>query len=176
MYRYINFLISVSFQLVRHSYFIYTWPHLHQSQHNTSSFSTKQTSLPLLCPASISSVQKSIIHGAGEGYLFPSKFFSIVFHRMHPHFWVLIFSFAEQQGWKSYFGACNQYLSTIWNSSYCCWFPPECHSAAWWWSWYLVQGHHWHCPKQSNVYVIPFIILHHIECTPAQRFLVPLSG
>ena len=44
-------------------------------QHDVSGFSEENTSLPLLCPASISDMQKSIIHGAGKWCLFSSKAF-----------------------------------------------------------------------------------------------------
>ena len=78
---------------------------------------------------------------------FLSYSFWIVFYRMHPYFWVLIFSLAEYQGSKPFFETCYKYISKLWNPSYCHWFTSWCHSTIWWQSWYLVQGHHWYYSK-----------------------------
>ena len=59
---------------------------------------------------------------------FLASSFWIVFYRVHPYFWVLIFSVAEYQGWQPFFGTCYTYLSKLWNTSYCHWFTSWCHS------------------------------------------------
>ena len=177
MYRYFNFINSFSFQLVKHCYFIYTWPP--SSSHiSIIILASQQNKLHYLyCvlppfPMCRSQLFMELVRGTfflqtfsqlyfiGCVLIFEYLFFLLQSNKDESHILKLAINTYQQSGIQATVVNSLQNAIQQHGDDYDILFKVIID---------IVLN------NQMCMLSLSYI-LHHIECTPAQRFLVPLSG